>query len=79
MNTSSTWLKQSKGKKIVLWSVLLGVIGIAPLGLYIIFGPKDGNPIGLGLLAMLATPASIISAGLGSILMIVEFFTRKKE
>ena len=32
------------------------LIGYSPLGIYSIFGPADGNPIGLGLLAMLATP-----------------------
>lgn len=77
--SKSTWLQQSKGKKIVLWSVLLGIIGAAPLGLYILLGPKDGNPIGLGLLAVVAAPASLISAGMGLVLMMVEFFTQKKE
>ncbi len=77
--STSTWLQQSKGKKIVLWSVVLGIIGVAPLGLYILLGPKDGNPIGLGLLAVIAAPASLISTGMGLVLMIVEFFTQKKE
>ncbi|NGY05200.1 hypothetical protein [Solimonas terrae] len=30
---------------------VIAALGTAPLLLYIIFGPSDGNPIGLGLLA----------------------------
>jgi hypothetical protein len=41
-----------------------GMIG--PLLLYIAFGPADGNPIGLGLLAMLGVPVAggLLLAGL---------------
>lgn len=40
--------------KIFAGSLLFGLLGVTPLLLYIVFGPADGNPIGLGLLAMLA-------------------------
>ncbi len=43
----------------LLWLAgLVALLGIGPLLLYIAVGPADGNPIGLGLLAMLAVPAS---------------------
>ena len=32
------------------------LIGYLPIGIYSIFGPADGNPIGLGLLVMVSTP-----------------------
>lgn len=38
------------------------VFGWAPILLYMMFGPADGNPIGLGLLAWTSTPVSLILA-----------------
>jgi hypothetical protein len=42
--------------KIRVASVALGFAGVLPLLLYIAFFPADGNPTGLGLLAMVAAP-----------------------
>jgi len=33
---------------------------LAPLLLYVIFGPKDGNPIGLGLLMVFGVPVGVL-------------------
>jgi hypothetical protein len=33
---------------------------LAPLLLYVIFGPKDGNPIGLGLLMVFGVPVGLL-------------------
>ncbi len=35
------------------------VIGFTPLGLYILLGPADGNPVGLGLLWCLSLALGI--------------------
>lgn len=70
-------LRKSSGIKIFLGSVAFGVVGVAPLLLYIAFGPADGNPIGLGLLAVLAAPVCAIGAGIGLIVMLVERFGRR--
>lgn len=72
-------LRRSSGLKIVRWSVGLGVAGVAPLLLYIAFGPSDGNPIGLGLLAVLAVPVGVIGAGIGLIKMLIEYLTRGRS
>lgn len=40
--------------KLLLSGVIVPVAGTLPLILYIAFGPPDGNPIGLGLLAWLS-------------------------
>lgn len=36
-------LRRSSGLRILMWSVALGLAGVAPLLLYIAFGPADGN------------------------------------
>ena len=38
------------GKWMMLISVVLLVLSVAPIMLYAEFGPADGNPVGLGLL-----------------------------
>ncbi len=45
----------------------LGLLALAwlPIELYIIFGPADGNPVGLGLLAWCATPFCFAMIGGG--------------
>lgn len=40
--------------------VVIAGLGYLPLQLYIVFGPRDGNPIGLGLLAIVAVPAGLL-------------------
>lgn len=64
--------------KILRTSLLLGAAGIAPLLLYILLGPADGNPIGLGLLAVVAVPASVVGMAIGCVTLLVERFTRPK-
>ena len=50
-------------------AALIFVVGWAPLLLYIAWeqlsGARGGNPIGLGLLMMAATPVALILAGVG--------------
>jgi hypothetical protein len=38
---------------------------VAPLLLYVIFGPKDGNPIGLGLLMIFGVPLGLVLLVIG--------------
>ncbi len=48
----------------------LGIIGVsvAPLLLYVIFGPKDGNPVGLGLLMVFGVPVGIFISVVGAVI-----------
>jgi hypothetical protein len=71
-------LRRFSGSRILIWSAVFGVAGIAPLLLYIAFGPADGNPIGLGLLAVLAVPVGAVGACVGLIKMLVEHFARSR-
>ncbi len=61
------------GSKIMLASIAFGCAGVLPLSLYIAFGPRDGNPIGLGLLAIVAVPAAAVGAGIGLVKLLVQY------
>lgn len=42
-------------------------LGSGPLLLYVVFGPKDGNPIGLGLLFFFSFPAAVACLAIGGV------------
>ena len=67
------------GSKIMAWSVALGFTGVLPLLFYIAFGPADGNPIGLGLLAVAAVAIAGMGLVIGLIKMLVQHFGRGEE
>ena len=71
--------KRGLGLKILLTSLIIGAVGVAPLLLYALLGPKNGNPIGLGLLAMLAVGVAGIGLLIGAVTAAVEFFIRPKR
>jgi hypothetical protein len=60
-----------KLNKLFWIGVGLMAASLAPLLLYVIFGPKDGNPIGLGLLMVFGVP-------LGLLVLIIGLITRKR-
>ena len=74
-----TLISQPAGLKIMAWSAALGFTGVLPLLLYIAFGPADGNPIGLGLLAAAAVPVAGVGLAVGLIKMLVQHFGRRGE
>lgn len=65
------------GLRLITTSVAVGFAGVLPLLLYIAFGPSDGNPIGLGLLAVLAIPVAGIGTCVGLLKWIVEFLRHR--
>jgi hypothetical protein len=67
-------LRRWSGLRITAVSAALAVFGVAPLLLYIAFGPKNGNPIGLGLLAVATLPFAAMGLLVGAIKMLVEHF-----
>jgi dolichol kinase len=69
---------RSHGVRILRISLLIGAAGVAPLLLYILLGPANGNPIGLCLLAVVAVPASIVGMAIGALTLVVERFARRK-
>jgi hypothetical protein len=59
------------GRKLVKRGLICFLVGYLPLQLYILLGPADGNPIGLGLLFVVAAPAGAIMALIGAIQWVV--------
>jgi hypothetical protein len=72
-------VRRWSGAGIALGSLALGIAAVLPLLLYIAFGPKDGNPIGLGLLAVAGVPIAAVGIFVGVVKMLVERFTRGAE
>lgn len=70
-------LARFTGGRIILWSFAFGVTCILPLLLYILLGPEDGNPIGLGLLAVFGIPLALFGMLIGAIKMLVQYFLRR--
>jgi len=51
--------------------------GFLPIGLYTLFGPADGNPIGLGLLMVVLVPVGFLLAGVGVMRLLIAWLTRR--
>ena len=79
IDVEASLLRRWKGLRIVAVSLGLGLIGVLPLLAYVALGPRDGNPIGLGLLAVVAAPIATIGVVVGLIRFVVEVFLRKRH
>jgi len=58
--------------------VVIAGVGYLPLQLYVLFGPPDGNPIGLGLLAFFAVPTGLVILAVGLIKLAVGLFLGRR-
>jgi hypothetical protein len=67
-------LERMSGRTILRASVAIGIAGTMPLVLYLGFGPKDGNPLGLGLLAVAAVVVASVGTIVGAIKILVNKF-----
>jgi len=76
---ASSGMGRSLGLKVLLGSLAFGILGASPLLLYIAFGPRDGNPIGLGLLAVTAILVGGLGAACGLVILAIEFLKRPKS
>ena len=74
-----TLLRRKSGLSITVWSLVIGFAGVLPLLLYMALGPADGNPIGLGLLAVVAVPVAGVGVVVGLIVTLVQKFVRPGE
>src|SRR5690606_15594141 len=64
-------LRRFSGTTFVVFGVAVAAAGILPLLLYTVFGPEDGNPIGLGLLALAAVAIGAMSVLAGIVKLVV--------
>jgi hypothetical protein len=58
-------VKRWTAASLVKTGFLLMVAGVAPILLYTMFGPADGNPVELGLLMAVLVPAGFLLLGIG--------------
>ena len=72
-------LRRWSERTLLIAGIAVGLAGVAPLALYVWLGPADGNPIGLGLLAVVAVPISAIVTLTGIIKLVVAYFSRSAE
>jgi len=70
---------RGRGRKILRASMIAGAVGIAPLLLYTLLGPADGNPVGLGLLAILAMGIAVVGGLIGAVTAGVEYIRRTRS
>jgi hypothetical protein len=61
------------GKRLTITFAVLAVLCVAPISLYGVFGPEDGNPLGLGLLMVFGTPVFTIAAVIAAIIWVSGF------
>ena len=64
------------GPRILVVSAGLGLVGVSPLLLYIALGPADGNPVGLGLLAVASVLIGAAGFVLGLLTTVVQYIAR---
>jgi len=60
--------------RFLIVGAIIAVAGYLPIQLYIIFGPRDGNPIGLGLLAAIGILLGMIVIAVGVIKRVIRYF-----
>ena len=64
--------REGVGIRLVAFGIACFVASVLPLLIYVVLGPADGNPIGLGLLMMLGVLVLVVAGGLGLVVMVVE-------
>jgi dipeptide/tripeptide permease len=64
-------------RKLVKLGALLMAIGILPIALYSLFGPADGNPVGLGLVMVVLVPIGFLLVGTGLLRLLLARLQQK--
>ncbi|GEM_PF-1495445 len=65
--------------RFLMVGLIIAVIGYLPLQLYILFGPRDGNPIGLGLLFVIGVFTGLVVVVIGIVKHTIQYFMNGKE
>ncbi len=68
-----------RGLKVIALSLLLVLVCAAPMMLYVVFGPEDGNPVGLGWLFALGALVAHVGFTIGLVLLIWDVFIKKNK
>ncbi len=65
------------GATFIKAGLLVMLAGAAPLLLYTVVGPADGNPIGLGILMVVAVPIGFLLLGIGALRLLIAWLQRQ--
>jgi hypothetical protein len=68
-----------RGIKIIALSLLLVLVSAAPIMLYFVFGPADGNPVGLGLLFAVGALIGHVGFLIGILMLLWDNFLSNKK
>ena len=70
-------VKSWSGAAFIKAGLVVMAIGVGPILLYTLLGPADGNPIGLGLLMVVAVPAGFLLLGIGLLRLLIAWLMRR--
>jgi len=64
--------------RFLMVGLIIALVGYLPLQFYILFGPRDGNPIGLGLLFVIGVFTGLVVVVIGFIKHTIQYFMNRK-
>jgi hypothetical protein len=64
--------------KFLVVGLIISGVGYLPIQLYILFGPSDGNPVGLGLLFVIGIFAGLVVFAIGIIKHTIHYLLNRK-
>ena len=67
------------GLKIIAVSVCIGALSAFPLMLYVLLGPRNGNPVGIGLLFFLGMIVAQLGVLFGAVWFVIAYFVGRKR
>lgn len=70
-------VKRWSGAAFIKAGLVVMAAGFLPIGLYTLFGPADGNPIGLGLLMVVLVPVGFLLAGIGVMRLLIAWLLQR--
>jgi len=70
-------VKRWSGAAFIKAGLVVMAAGVAPILLYTLLGPADGNPIGLGLLMVVLVPVGFLLAGVGVMRLLIAWLTKQ--
>ena len=69
--------KSARGLKVIALSLLLVLVSAAPLMLYVLLGPEDGNPVILGWLFAAGAMIGHLGFAVGLIMLLRDMWFKK--
>jgi hypothetical protein len=70
-------VKRWSGATFIKAGLVVMAVGVAPILLYTLLGPADGNPIGLGLLMVALVPLGFLLVGIGLLRFLIAWLQRR--